>query len=607
MLPPKTLITLAVLISSGVIAAPWNPTSRYATHRVRAVGPDNVKLTTYHPPGVFQTFGAGIDLPLSNRSTNDISPSQLAQQFLEEKLGVTPSDLLGRSGHASGSESFEYFSQAINGLPVANAVANVAMKDGKVVSYGANFVKPNNVAPAQPKLLLADAILKAEQITGAKFNNQPAKLEYVITDAGDAVLVHTIQVQNSKSGEWYEVFVDATTGNIPHIVNFVADASYRVVPLDKQDPHEGYSLQIDPSDKIASPNGWHAIGTTPSVTSGNNVVSYKSSKSAPLLIDPPIGLERGASEESSATENYDYPYIPDTDPSEQTNVDAARVNAFYTGNMMHDLTYRYGFTESAYNFQKDNYGKGGIGGDRVQISVQDGSGKNNANFATPPDGLPGQMRMFTWDYTSPHRDGALENDIVVHEYGHGVSNRLTGGGTGRCLQSTEAGGMGEGWSDALAEWTELSSSVPDFTLGKFVVNDKRGIRSHPYSTNMTTNPLTYASLKDRNEVHAVGEVWAVIWHGIFAAMISKHGFTDNKFDIEGTGGNIKAMRIFIAAFMIQPCSPTFLSARDAIIQADVNKFGGANKCLLWRAFAKRGLGTGATSERVDNADIPPGC
>ena len=76
--------------------------------------------------------------------------------------------------------------------------------------------------------------------------------------------------------------------------------------------------------------------------------------------------------------------------------------------------------------------------------------------------------MFLWDLTSPvrafpfarrspllsspqNRDGALENDIVIHENTHGITNRMTGGGTGRCLQTTEAGGMGEGWSDAMAE------------------------------------------------------------------------------------------------------------------------------------------------------------
>lgn len=47
-------------------------------------------------------------------------------------------------------------------------------------------------------------------------------------------------------------------------------------------------------------------------------------------------------------------------------------------------------------------------------------------------------------YDQPERDGALENDIVVHENTHGITNRMTGGGTGRCLQTTEAGGMGEG-------------------------------------------------------------------------------------------------------------------------------------------------------------------
>jgi hypothetical protein len=56
---------------------------------------------------------------------------------------------------------------------------------------------------------------------------------------------------------------------------------------------------------------------------------------------------------------------------------------------------------------------------------------------------------------------------------HGITNRMTGGGTGRCLQTTEAGGMGEGWSDAMAEWTEQkSATVSDFTMGTYVINSK---------------------------------------------------------------------------------------------------------------------------------------
>lgn len=109
--------------------------------------------------------------------------------------------------------------------------------------------------------------------------------------------------------------------------------------------------------------------------------------------------------------------------------------------------------------------------------------------------------MFLWTYTSPGRDGAVENDIVTHEMTHGVTNRMTGGGTGRCLQTTEAGGMGEGWSDAMVDWAEQkSSTVADFSLGVYVYT--KNIRTHPYSTLATTNPLRYSLVKALNEVHS---------------------------------------------------------------------------------------------------------
>ena len=46
------------------------------------------------------------------------------------------------------------------------------------------------------------------------------------------------------------------------------------------------------------------------------------------------------------------------------------------------------------------------------------------------------------------RDGDLDSGIVIHEYGHGISPRLTGGPTVNCLTGEEQ--MGEGWSDFFA-------------------------------------------------------------------------------------------------------------------------------------------------------------
>ena len=61
---------------------------------------------------------------------------------------------------------------------------------------------------------------------------------------------------------------------------------------------------------------------------------------------------------------------------------------------------RCGFTEKSSNFQTSNFGMGGKGNDRITVSVQDKAGMDNSDFATPPDGQSGHMRMFLWDYTN---------------------------------------------------------------------------------------------------------------------------------------------------------------------------------------------------------------
>jgi extracellular elastinolytic metalloproteinase len=107
---------------------------------------------------------------------------------------------------------------------------------------------------------------------------------------------------------------------------------------------------------------------------------------------------------------------------------------------------RYGFDEVAGNFQQYNFGRGGAENDAVIANAQDGSGYNNANFMTPPDGQNGRCRMYLWNVATPFRDGDLEAGIVIHELSHGLSTRLTGGpANSGCLGWGESGGMGEGW------------------------------------------------------------------------------------------------------------------------------------------------------------------
>ena len=75
----------------------------------------------------------------------------------------------------------------------------------------------------------------------------------------------------------------------------------------------------------------------------------------------------------------------------------AVIQMFYVMNLYHDALYNLGWTEQAFNFQNNNFGRGGTEGDRVSAEGQDAGGNNNANFSTPADGGRGRMRMYIWN------------------------------------------------------------------------------------------------------------------------------------------------------------------------------------------------------------------
>ncbi|KXN84352.1 Extracellular metalloproteinase mep [Leucoagaricus sp. SymC.cos] len=588
-----TSVLLAITYAGVTSAAPWPSTSKHATHRVRQVTRD-LQIETFHPESTFETFGPGIDHPLQKRADEDLRQSAIS--FVANKLSIDPSTVNLRTQAEIETVTHAFLTQQHEGIPFANAVANVAFKDNKIVSFGSSFVKPTSIASSTPSISAEQAIASAEKTLDGKFNNHPATLEFLAKEDNSVALTHVVQIENDETGAWFEAFVDAHSGEVLSVTDFVTKASYRVLPITSEILTQGFQTLTDPQDTTASPDGWHNTGSGATTdTSGNNVITFK-------------GSQTSTTQESGSGDVFVFTQNPNQAPTVQANLDAARTNAFYLVNSVHDFTYRYGFTEATFNFQQNNFGKGGAQNDRVTVSVQDSSGINNADFATPADGQSGRMRMFLWDETNPDRDGALENDIVVHENTHGVTNRMTGGGTGRCLQTTEAGGMGEGWSDTMADWTEkTSSAVPDYVMGQYVINDPAGIRTHPYSTSSSVNPLTYASLQSLNEVHDIGEVWANTLHNVYAALVSAHGWSaTSRTNPNGTEGNIVFLHLFLDALLLQPCNPTFLTARSAWIQADQNRFGGANSCTLWRTFASKGLGVNAANHRND-ATVPSGC
>jgi hypothetical protein len=213
-------------------------------------------------------------------------------------------------------------------------------------------------------------------------------------------------------------------------------------------------------------------------------------------------------------------------------------------------------------------------------------------------------------------DAGLDNTIIIHELAHGLSQRLTGGPMQvNCLREPAARAMNEGWSDAIA--SILLCKKDDnrdklSVIGNYASGKLEGLRTFPYSTNMAINPLTFGDLKSLDSVHSKGAVWASALYEVYWNLVDKYGFSENWYDSSQTAGNILMLNLIIGGLKHQNCNPGYIDARDSIFQTDINYFNGRNQCLIWKGFAKRGLGYGAsfnsnTNEIQESFKLPPDC
>ena len=208
------------------------------------------------------------------------------------------------------------------------------------------------------------------------------------------------------------------------------------------------------------------------------------------------------------------------------------------------------------------------------------------------------------------RDGDFDNGIVVHEFTHGISSRLTGGpSSGGCLTNAEQ--AGEGWSDwfgLVMQTTSANSANDPRGIGTFAINEPitgDGIRDNPYSRDMNIDDHTYGDVNNLAVPHGVGSVWAVMIWDLYWNMVDLYGFDNDLYN--GEGGNNKTMQLVLDGLKLQACNPTFIDARDAILAADVADFGGIHQCLIWETFARRGLGVDAVAGGGESFDTPDFC
>src|SRR5262245_52906833 len=511
--------------------------------------------------------------------------------------------------------TFLNYEQMIDGIAVFQGQVQVAINaEGQVISINEGLVIPDAGISTIPRLSESEGMQRAFLLAGrqapASFEMMENRLargdravyqnplgesrenilsEMRIMRVGPRAVLAWHSYVDVGPGEWYEILVDAITGAMLYRYNLYADVAQGTVC--RVNGLGGRTLESFVGDTaINTAAGWMGTST---VTTGNNVDAYldTNADNQPDAISG-NGLQNGRA--FSSIQDFTFPFTLGVDPRTQRAASVA--NLFYFNNIMHDFSYGLGFTESAGNFQTNNFGRGGTGNDSVRAEAQDGSGTNNANFGTPPEGQRPRMQMFLFTRgtadLNDDRDSTFDGDVVLHEYGHGISNRLVGGPANTsCLGGTQAGAMGEGWSDYWAA-TFYGNGV----IGEFVTNNlTNGIRRAAYT--VPANPVhdSYADLGAGGfEVHRDGEVWAAaLW------------------DLRQTLGAAIADRLVLQGMKFTPCSPSFLNARDGILMADQNINGGANRCAIWTVFARHGMGVSAQGNNgtthVAATDVPQDC
>ncbi|HEY0546529.1 MAG TPA: M36 family metallopeptidase [Pyrinomonadaceae bacterium] len=488
--------------------------------------------------------------------------------------------------------TFLRYSQTVGGIKVFEGEVQVVVNQrGEVVNVREGFILGNQKLRLTPALNESKGIAKAFEHAGrtvmssfVETQSRASKSEFAtfanplganyadvlselnVVRVGDSARLAWHVYADVGTNQWYEILLDAQTGELLLRNNLYVDAAQGTVYTVSPDAGPRSLVSFVGDTTINTSAGWMGASTT---TTGNNVEAYLDTD-ASNSPDPNNGTNLSNGHATSPTQDFTFPFSTTVDP--RTQQAAVVTNLFYYNNIMHDFSYGLGFTETSGNFQTNNYGRGGTGNDSVQAEAQDGSGTNNANFATPPEGQRPRMQQYLFTAPTPDRDSSVDSDVVFHEYGHGISNRLIGNGS-TALQGTQSGAMGEGWSDYWA-CTINNNGV----MGEYVTqNNSVGIRRAAYTVPAATIHDSYADVGNQGfEVHNDGEIWAAtLW------------------DLRTQLGKTITDNIVLNGMKFTPTRPSFLNARDGIIQADQNLNAGANRCAIWTVFARHGMGVSA--------------
>ncbi|TMQ11415.1 MAG: hypothetical protein E6J90_34710, partial [Deltaproteobacteria bacterium] len=348
------------------------------------------------PDGSFAAV-SGTLLPSTTRPAFTSSASAAAERALDRIFGASrPQMAIAETGETGGWQTLEIASTPDLQVTDARARRELARVGSQLVeAWAVEIMGQVPVDPDDPD---------APDFVAHR---------YLVADVGGRILRDVDLVQNDAFV--YRAYAE-TTGNrrpldgatqsfTPHPTGVPDGSAPSIIPQNLV-VMEAFNGPLDP---------W--LATNAATTDGNNAEAFADLDNTLTFTTGDVRPEV----KSGRVLNYTYDHtIGPLDTLNQSK--AAAVNAFFVVNWMHDWWYDSGFTETAGNGQANNFGRGGVGNDRLLILAQAGANRglrNNANMATPADGARPRMRMYLWT------QGAATS--LVTPSGTPVSRALTTG------------------------------------------------------------------------------------------------------------------------------------------------------------------------------------
>jgi len=382
-----------------------------------------------YAPRPSRTYAGDVDRTLTGPS--GAAPAVVVAQFLQERgFDVSAASLVQEGApHAAGrGVAVVRLSQTVAGMTLYGAYVKAAFtRQGELVHL------IENVAIAVPSSLPAPGVSAGQALRSALGRLYPGQSIAIgagrrqngtvvfertpFFHAGPRVTRVAYQATDGAIRPGFVVETWSERGNrlhhtlIGHGGNalFVEDRtnaeSYNVFLVS---PRVGGQTVVEGGATTESPIGWLTPGAQNSITiAGNNVRSYLDAKSNNSPDNGGVTITNGEFVTAADLQQS---------PSTDSNREVAVQNLFFLNNRVHDILYAAGFTESAGNFQENNFGNGGLGSDSVNAEAQDGRGENNANFATPPDGNNPRMQMYLWTGVGTHEVVVSAPSAVAGRY-----------------------------------------------------------------------------------------------------------------------------------------------------------------------------------------------